>query len=651
MPKLDPRLLPESAAQVAENVDLERGHIRPLNAPLPSGTLGVSGAGTIYPYRGSWLAWSGLVNVVKAPLESDPYDRIYWTGDGAPKVRGLAGTTPTTYPLGVPKPTGVLSAAIRNKSSIKWTRKWGYFYEEPDGTQKDLGALAEGAGGVQVIYNGRNYRINSIPPRVTASSNATFVMFFDAYKPGDILMGRVYPGISKYVGNSDLYVNGAKVDATQTTSGTIVNFALGYNTTTETRSFTVKVKKKTKTVSAAVPVEQWNLVRLYYTQDKAWVYTFVTAWGEEGPPSDPSTVTSMDPATEAVLTGFNTTVPAGYNITKLRIYRTVTGDAGTEFAYVGEMSLGTATFTDDIDDEDTDEVLPSTIWYAPPDDLAGLVAMPGEFLAGFTGKTVYFSEPGYPHAWPAGYSLTVEDDIVGLGVSGSNLVVTTKGMPLIITVPEPTQASVFKVPSPQSCVSAAGIVENGGAVFFPSPDGYVMMSGATAIVSTANYFTKEQWQSYDPASMTAAVYDGRIYLFSSNTTLILTYLPEGVTITTSTERATAAYYYDDEDTLYIAQGTTLAKWDQGTTKLTARWRSREYTMTRPIDPAVGRITADGYPLTFTAIDGDLASVNRTVRTDTAFRMPRVHPEKFWSFEVQGQQVIRELLTSGSMSDL
>lgn len=651
-PKVDPRSLPESAAQVAENVDLERGHLRPWYAPGVAGTLSVSGAQTIYPYRGSWLAWAGRTNVVKGPLEDDQYDRIYWTGEGAPKVRGLIGTTPTTFPLGIPKPTAALSVNITGKTSVTWTRSWGYFYEEPDGTQKDAGSLTEASGGVHVVSIGRQYRLPSIPPRASASANAVFVLYFDAYKANGVLFGRCYPTISAYSGNSDLYINGAKITGTQTTDGGVVTFKLVYNTTTETRSFTVQVGRTTRVQTQDVTVEQPSLVKLYYTQDKAWVYTFVSAWGEEGPPSDPTDVYSMDPSQQAVLSGFQTTVTGGYNISKVRIYRTVTGDAGTEFAYVGEMTFGTASFTDAVDDEDTNETLPSTVWYAPPAGLSGLVAMPGEFMAGFVGKTVYFSQPGYPHAWPAGYGVTVEDSIVALGVSGNNLVILTSGKPFLCTVPEPGSASVLQVPSPQSCVSAAGVVEMGGAVFYPSPDGLVMMTGVTATVVSGPYFTKNQWQALAPSSMVAAVYDDRLFLFSTAATLVISFAGNAaMTITTSTERSTAAHYFEDDDTLYIAQGSNLTKWDDGDELLTGRWRSREYALARPVDPACGRVTADGYPVTYRAIDVDGTVYARTVRSDTAFRMPRARPEKFWSFEVSSQQVVRELVSSGSMTDL
>lgn len=644
-PKVDPRLLPDNAAQTAENCDLQRGHIRPWKAPLVVEPLSVSGAKTIFPYRGSWLQWSGVVNVVKAPLEDDIYERIIYTGDGAPKVRGLVSGVETIVPLGVPRPSAALTVAVQAKTAVTWTRTWQYFYEEPDGTQKDAGTLS-----ATEVTPGREYTVTAVPTRSTATGNAKLIVFFDAYKANGVLIGRVYPSISKQAGNSDLYINGAQVTLRQTTTASLVTLNINYNVSATTRTYTVKVKNKRKKVTETNYEDQWDLVSLYYTQERTWTYTFVNHWGEEGPPADPSAVTAMDPSQDAVLSGFETAVAGRPDIVKIRVYRTVTGDAGNEFAYVATFNIGPATYTDSADDEDTNEIMPSLIWYAPPADLAGLVELPGEFLAGFVGKTVQFSEPGFPHAWPSAYTITVGDDIVGLGVSGNNLVVATTGKPKLISVPEPSGASIIEIPSPQSCTSMRGIAQIGGAVFYPSPDGLVMMTGATAVVVTKPIFTKSQWLDLDPDNMHAAVYDDRLFLFSPSATIILSF-GDSTTVTTTDQRASAAFYDETADALYLAQDTLLTQWDAGTSDLQFTWKSREFTVARPIDPAVGRITADGFPVVLRCYTPSGLAITKSVGSDTAFRMPPARPDKFWSFQVSGSDIVREIVISGAMADL
>lgn len=122
LPIIDARLLPENNAQVARNLYLRRGTLKPEKAPAPvSGLPSVASPSTLYRYPGGndgdgfWFAWGNgrRVSVVKSPLANDRWHRIYWTGDGVPKMAGIdiatGGTPPypgSSYRLGVPAPSG-----------------------------------------------------------------------------------------------------------------------------------------------------------------------------------------------------------------------------------------------------------------------------------------------------------------------------------------------------------------------------------------------------------------------------------------------------------------------------------------------------------------------------------------------------------------
>ena len=98
VPKLQPRQLPDTHAQYAYNCRLENGALVPLNKPLYTASIGaISKAKTIYKFGDTWLAWDKVVNAAPAPVAED---RLYYTGDGVPKMRvGLS-----VYPLAVPFP-------------------------------------------------------------------------------------------------------------------------------------------------------------------------------------------------------------------------------------------------------------------------------------------------------------------------------------------------------------------------------------------------------------------------------------------------------------------------------------------------------------------------------------------------------------------
>ncbi|HEX5362329.1 MAG TPA: hypothetical protein VFW49_14780 [Fluviicoccus sp.] len=111
IPRLIPRLLPDTAAQRAENVRLDDGGLTPIRKPrLDHVVAGVSPIETIYKHGSEWLAWDTVVHAAPGPVAQD---RLYYTGDGVPKMR--VGTT--IYPLAMNPPTVALTAALGGAGS------------------------------------------------------------------------------------------------------------------------------------------------------------------------------------------------------------------------------------------------------------------------------------------------------------------------------------------------------------------------------------------------------------------------------------------------------------------------------------------------------------------------------------------------------
>jgi hypothetical protein len=104
-PLVLPRLLPETAATEAIGVRLDDGGLTPINGSLKTGESVAHGTKTIYRHQDQWLSWPKEINAVPGPVAQD---RLYFTGDGVPKVR-VAGIT---YPLRVPRPSAGLTATI-----------------------------------------------------------------------------------------------------------------------------------------------------------------------------------------------------------------------------------------------------------------------------------------------------------------------------------------------------------------------------------------------------------------------------------------------------------------------------------------------------------------------------------------------------------
>jgi hypothetical protein len=233
------------------------------------------------------------------------------------------------------------------------------------------------------------------------------------------------------------------------------------------------------------------------TETRAYVYTWVSAYGEEGPPSPPRIVTGNASGTWNLTltapTGGDTT---GRNLTNTRIYRTITGTSGsTTYFLVAEIAIATLTYADTVPTTTVaaSTLLQSTFWTAPPTTLQGMVSMPNGMIAGFSGNEVYFCEPYRPHAWPATYSLSLDAEIVGLGVVNQSLVACTRVSPYVITGVNPASMSSSKLAVIEPCLSRGSIVSTPAGVIYASQNGLVLTAPGQARVVTQQVITKDLW--------------------------------------------------------------------------------------------------------------------------------------------------------------
>ena len=207
---------------------------------------------------------------------------------------------------------------------------------------------------------------------------------------------------------------------------------------------------------------------------RAYLLTFVTAFGEEGPPSLVTTSQILDVYTDQSVSITVGSPPSGRNYAYIRIYRT---DEDGTFRFLQDLLPSGTTFTDTANDSALGEEVPSTDWVAPNDAMVGLTAMPNGITAGFFGQTLCFSEAFLPHAWPEGYQLTTAYPIVGLSRTDTGLVVLTEGKPYMVQGADPAGMVMTELDIAQSCVSKKSIVDMGNSVIYASPDGLVGISG------------------------------------------------------------------------------------------------------------------------------------------------------------------------------
>jgi len=234
------------------------------------------------------------------------------------------------------------------------------------------------------------------------------------------------------------------------------------------------------------------------TETRSYVYTRVSAYGEESPPSPPSVIATNKPdATWTVTVPAIGAIATDRNITKTRIYRTITSDQGVaDLYFVAEIAVGTLTYADAALSSVIvlNENLSSQGWDPPP-SLQGFVNFPNGMMIGWLNNQIWFCEPFQPHAWPAAYQLSTEFNIVGIGVYGQTAVICTEGVPYSLTGINPSGMVLSKITGlNEPCVSQGSIVSGPSGVYYSSPAGLVNVGPNAANVVTTGLVPKDKWQ-------------------------------------------------------------------------------------------------------------------------------------------------------------
>lgn len=650
-PKISPELLPDSAAQVASNIKLYSGDLLPYHGSTVVGNVQRNGEiKAIYPLRDPvtndklWLSWLNDVNVAVTTSTNDEEQRIYYTGDGAPKVTNydLAygdGTGPFPmfgYQLGLPLPTLTPSVTVESFTGVVST------------------SYSRDAGNIATITTATPHNL----------------------KDGNVV------SVSGFTTDEAKLFNATNVSVTvvSPTAFTYYNAGAAVSTVSDSSG---RVNLAGTTVS------------------RGYVYTWVTPWGEESIPSEPTDLVYVKEGQKITVSGLPTAPPDGTGTTwfirGIRIYRTVTSTSGTTyfrlrtiwfsneivaasrtanlvtaytnshhnlsvgdrikitnmafggvadtsfnvsgtsathvvdsviddttFTYIaaGSNKAKTATtagtlfwdiaendspsyryyesnsFIDDYDVNTLALTLDSTNADAPAENMQGLVAAQNNILVGFVGNELCFSEPSKPWSWPIRYRLVFESEIVAIApVAGSILVLTNK-YPYIVSGSTPANMSSSRIDAPYPCTSKRGVVNIGYGVIFPTYGGLGVYSPNSGI----DFITKlvhdwDTWNpSLDPSTVVAAFYAGKYFASHSAGSFVFEREDKigGFFVDTSITFSTAYYDSTDNKFYYISdQSGTLSEWDDPTAPLQPmEWKSKVIVTKDYLNLGAARVVAD-----------------------------------------------------------
>jgi len=650
-PKIAPELLPDSAAQLASNLKLYSGDLIPYKIPKNIGSVGLNGVvKTIYPMRNpddptdlKWLAWLNDVNVAITTSLGDEEQRIYYSGNGVPKVTNYAlavgGTTPYPsdyYQLGLPLPITTPSTS---------TTSFG---------AKTTSTYARDSGNTATIVTSIAHNLQSGQKATVSGFTTTDGKTFNST---NVEVSVLSPTSFSY------YNVGSAITATSDATGSV---NLAGNTIT-----------------------------------RNYVYTWVTPWGEESIPSEPTETIYIKEGQTITIGNLPTVKPSEpikNFIQGIRLYRTVTSNSGTEyfrlrtlwfplaavsasrasntvtlkvaghhnlligdkikitgiaFGGVADTSFNTVngvgidtvvtdvvddytfkyiksgsdkattvttagtfysdasepttttsrfyestTFIDDFDPDGLSIILSSAEYDAPDPELKGLITAQNNILVGFVNNELCFSEPGKPWAWPYKYRLVFDSPIVSIAPVAGSILVATESYPYLVSGTNPSNMSSARIDAPYPCVSKRSMANIGYGVIYATYGGIAVYNPSVG----PDLVTKlvHDWDTWgddlDPSTIVGAFYAGKY--FASHTAGAFIFEREdkiGGYFVQIPVVFSAAYYDSKTNRFYYISDTsgTLTEWDVDTQPLqTMEWKSKVIVAKDYLNLGAARVIGD-----------------------------------------------------------
>jgi hypothetical protein len=379
-------------------------------------------------------------------------------------------------------------------------------------------------------------------------------------------------------------------------------------------------------------------------ETRYYTITYVTEYGEEGPPAYASAA-AIVPSLDSEVT-LSLPIPSTntQNIVSKRIYRT--SGSSEEYFYVAEVPLALGSYVDAVSTDTLGSALETYDYFPPPEDLRGLTAGANGIMAGFVENKLMFSEPYLPYAWPTNYNKSTEHDIVAIAATRTSFVVLTEGYPYVFSGISPDGMNEDKLSVKQACVSARSVVEMGDVILYASPDGLIAVSNNGAQLATKGVFTKEEWASLDPSTIHAYYYEGKYIAFHGGSSGFVFDLENG-DITHLDFYAEAGYSDLLTDTLYLSVDDELYSWDSGN-DLSPVWRSKEFYGKHRTYRALECVCSKPQNVKIKIwVDGQLV-FNRNGLTGNKVKIPPASGSN-WQVELTGTEPV-ELITLAESID-
>lgn len=331
---------------------------------------------------------------------------------------------------------------------------------------------------------------------------------------------------------------------------------------------------------------------------RSYVYTYVTEWGEESPPSLPSNVVRVNDGDAVTVSGIAPVTDPDYHIVAINIYRTASGfrvadgkvqQMLTDYQLVATISPMQTSYTDSVKGVSLGPVL-ETQYDRPPPMMAGVVSIGDQVrLAGYACNRIYMSEAFQPHNWPAKYDLTLDFNIVHMLCQDQRLFVTTDSIPYIIDVSncddtKCTPVTSFELPLPDiGCHYSHGAIMTHHGMFYATPFGIVLIQpNAEWHIITSRWFGEKEWLKLRPDTIRMAYWEGYLFFATDMATFLLNINGkpygdmDGAELCTLSDRPIDIITTNTGKLLFLEDGKVW-EWDGGIKYRPYVWQTRQLT--------------------------------------------------------------------------
>jgi len=639
-PKVSSEQLPDTAAQTAYNVKISSGDLIPYHVPVVAdNTEQTVEAQTLHGVRDpstnalDFLSWTTDVDIVTASDSSDDEGRIYYTGDGVPKVtthsKATTGSEPypvASFDLGLPLPETVPTATVTAFTAL-----------------------------------------TTVSFARDSANTATMITGTHGLKTGSVVSIRDF----------DDDAEAESFNATNVTITVINATTFNYFNSGDAVSTTADTDGRVDLAGA--------------TQLREYVYTWHTPWGEESIASEPSIEVFLKEGQTVTVGNLPTAKPSGDNFVHgIRLYRTrvanniaqffrladlwwpintarvsltsnvatvkfatehnliaedrfkikSSGDSvfnitdGIVVSVVDDLTItyaktnadiadkaetngvllhdvaevitdtarywgdSTHNFTDDFQVLDLVSTLESDLFAAPNSAMKGLIMAHNQILIGFFDNQLCFSEPNEPHAWPLKYRLTFDYDIVGIAAIGGFILVMTEEYPYQVSGSDPAIMSVTILDTFLPCVSKKSIVNMGYGIVYATHGGLAVYNPASGIdMLTKIVHDWDTWEDdLNANTLVGHFYNGKYFgshdiesfIFEKNDKI------GGFLVSVKT-RFSAAWNDESDNEMYytLGSGGDISKWDNEDQILgDLEWKSKTIKTNGFMNLGAARVIAD-----------------------------------------------------------